>query len=98
MNRFTGLLGIARRAGKLTLGGNLTEDALKKNRIKLIIISSDASYNTVRKFSDKENVPCLKSAFTKEELGLATGKSEVSVIGVTDAGFADKLEELAMIM
>lgn len=101
MSKVLNFLGIAQKAGVLTLGGNLTEAGVKKNKILLIMISEDASENTRKRFNpaaENTKYQLLELHETMEELGRATGKSNISVIGVTDAGIAKKLKELAMIM
>lgn len=96
-NNLTGFLGLTRKSGNLSLGGNLTEAALKRGKVKLIIIAEDASLNTVKKFrnySISHKVECL-SILTMDEMGEALGKGEIAVIGVLDDKMAKKLKELA---
>ena len=87
------LLGLAMRAGKIKSGESVILNELKKNQIKLVILASDASSNTLKQMNNKCNsyqVP-LKVFGTRNELGLAIGKSERVNIGITDNGFAKKL-------
>ncbi len=101
MNKYLSFLGLARRAGALSLGGNLTEAAVKQGKVLLVILADDASENTKDRFrttSQNSRYTVTEVPFLMEELGKATGKSDISVIGVTDAGFAKKLKELAMVM
>ncbi len=99
-SKFLNFLGLARRSGNLILGGNLNENAVKRRNLKLLIIASDASSNTEKKFTDMctySSVPFITGA-GKEEMGLSLGKGEISVIGVKDPNMAEKLKELAMEM
>ena len=87
------LLGLAMRAGKIKSGESVILNELKKNQIKLVILASDASSNTLKQMNNKCNsyqVP-LKVFGTRNELGLAIGKSDRVNIGITDNGFAKKL-------
>ncbi len=99
-SKFLNFLGLARRSGNLILGGNLNENVVKRRNLKLLIIASDASSNTEKKFTDMctySSVPFI-TGVGKEEMGLSLGKGEISVIGVKDPNMAEKLKELAMEM
>ncbi|KMO58564.1 50S ribosomal protein L7, partial [Lacticaseibacillus rhamnosus] len=47
------LLGLARRASRLTTGDQLVLSAIRSGEAKLVFVASDASANTRKKFSDK---------------------------------------------
>lgn len=86
-------LGLAMRAGKVKTGESVIVDGIKKKHLKLIIVASDASDNTLKLMKDKcksYNVP-LKVFGTRNELGIALGKEDRVNIGITDQGFAKKL-------
>lgn len=80
------LLSIATKAGKTTGGEMLVEKAVKEGKASLVIISSEASGNTRKKFTNMcsfYQVP-LYIYGTKEELGHFTGKefrASVAVLG-----------------
>ncbi|QVI33557.1 50S ribosomal protein L7 [Lacticaseibacillus chiayiensis] len=89
------LLGLARRASRLTTGDQLVLGAIRSGDAKLVFVASDASANTRKKFSDKSSyykVP-LVTVFSKMDLSQAIG-SDRSIIAVADAGFAKKMQEL----
>ena len=91
-----GMLGLATRAGKSCSGEVSAENALKKGKAALVIISEDASDNTVKHFTDMSayrNVACIRLG-TKDELGKFCGKSFRSVAVVTDPGFAGQIRKL----
>lgn len=91
-----GMLGLATRAGKSVSGEFSAETALKKGSAKLVILSVEASDNTVKHFTDMSvyrKVPCVRLG-TKEELGKFCGKSYRSVAVVTDPGFASQIQKL----
>lgn len=83
------LLGMARRAGKISSGESQVEAYLKKKKGYLLLIAEDSpGANT--KFSQwaKDiNIPVLVGG-SKQELGLAVGLSPRAVILVMDRGFA----------
>jgi ribosomal protein L7Ae-like RNA K-turn-binding protein len=87
------LLGMAQAAGKLVSGDNATYEALRQNKVKLLIIAADASSRTKRRFitaAQSAAAPYLELA-GMTELGKAIGKPDRAVIGVVDAGFARSL-------
>lgn len=95
--KFLGFLGLTRKSGNLVLGGNLTQTAINKNRIKLIVLAEDASSNTKEKFlREAENLGIKIITFpNKEDLGSVFGKSEISVLGVTDIKMAKRIISLS---
>ncbi|MFB0957652.1 MAG: ribosomal L7Ae/L30e/S12e/Gadd45 family protein [Clostridiaceae bacterium] len=100
MNRFLNFLGLTRKSGNLTAGGNLTEAAVKHGRVRLVILALDASDGTRKKLQDMTahfGVELIEAS-TMDELGSAIGKGEISVIGVTDLKMSEKLKELWIAM
>ena len=92
-NKLLSLIGIAMKAGKLVSGEFSTETAIKSGKAYLVIITGDASKNTVKKFTNScafYNVPILTIS-TKEELGAAIGKQQRSSTAVLDEGFANAI-------
>jgi len=93
--RATSLLSLASRAGKVTSGGDSVEKALQSGVCELIIISSEASENTKKKFINKchyyevETIVCG----TVEEISKAIGRNERTVAAINDTGFAKLLKE-----
>lgn len=90
------LLGIATRARKIITGEDLTVREIQARNAHLVIVSNDASENTMKKITDKctfFNVE--KHVFgSREDLGHAIGKESRVVLGIMDAGFASKLSSL----
>ncbi|MCT8976817.1 ribosomal L7Ae/L30e/S12e/Gadd45 family protein [Clostridium sp. CX1] len=96
IDKFLQFLGLTKRAGKLQEGYNKCEDAIKRNNIHLIVMSSDASENTVDKFllyGDRYKVPILRG-YSKEELGGALGLPEIKILGVSDKKMSERLLHL----
>ena len=97
MNREKALnmLGLAMRAGKLITGEDLTINEIRRNKVKLVIVTTDASENTQKKVSDKSKyykTTCFVE-FTQGEILGAIGKPR-KVIGILDQGFANKIMTL----
>ena len=90
------MLGLARKAGKLGSGEFQTEKNVKERRAFLTIIAEDASDNTKKKFyhmCDHYHIP-VRTAFTMDMLGKATGTQMRSSVCVTDEGFAGAILKL----
>ena len=86
-------LGLAMRAGKIKSGESVILSDIKTNKIKLVIVATDASDNTLKVMKNKSesNQIPLRSFGTRVELGIALGKGERVNVGITDQGFAKKL-------
>ncbi|OJG20135.1 50S ribosomal protein L7A [Enterococcus canis] len=83
------------RAGQLITGEELTVQAIRNGKCRLAFVAADASENTRKKIQDKcsyYNVPCRINV-TQMELSQAIGRPRM-VVGVMEAGFAKKLQEL----
>lgn len=83
-----GLIGLARRAGKLLLGADSIEAF--PGRIFLILLAVDASDRSVRTVHRK-NAPVIVSDLTKTELGHIVGCNEAAAVAVTDSGLAEAI-------
>ncbi|WP_413627394.1 ribosomal L7Ae/L30e/S12e/Gadd45 family protein [Fructilactobacillus vespulae] len=94
-NKILNLLGIARRAGKIISGEGIVLNAVKKGKVKFLLIASDAGAATTKKFINKTNyyqIP-VNNKLTKSDISDAIGQSR-TIVGITDNGFARKLNEL----
>ncbi|WP_311407018.1 L7Ae/L30e/S12e/Gadd45 family ribosomal protein [Liquorilactobacillus uvarum] len=85
------LLGLARRAGKLTTGD---ENVLKKVRTQktyFVFVASDCSEATLKKYTDKcqSYHITMNSSFTQVELSNAIGIQR-KIVSVDDSGFSRK--------
>lgn len=96
-NKFLQFLGLIKKSGKLVEGYNKCEEAIKKNLLRLIIISTDCSENTKEKFKhycSKSNIDYIER-YSKEELGAQLGRDEINILGVADKNMSDKLMKLS---
>jgi len=94
MDKSIGLIGMARRAGKLALGDAACAAAIKNGNARLILLASDAAENIskkARRLAGTANIPLLPLPFSKAEIGRALGYDRLSVVCVLDAGFAEAI-------
>lgn len=92
-NKIMSLLGLARKAGKLKSGEFCVETEVKKGRALLVIVATDASDNTRKKYSDMckfRHVPMYVYS-TKDDLGHFTGAQNRSAVVLLDEGFTKAL-------
>ena len=96
-NRLSGLLGLSRRAGRLTSGSDAVLRDISGRRAALVLIASDASPRTAAAMRDAclaNNVRAVSLPVGKEELGLTIGRGETAVLCVTDHSFASGIYEI----
>ena len=95
MNKTYAMIGLANKAGKLVSGEDAVRNGIRSGKVKLVILAEDASGNTTKRFTNSAafyNI-ALVTWGLKEELGNSIGKSERSVIGITDENFSKSLKE-----
>ena len=86
------LLGIAARAGALVPGTERVREGATAGGIQCAIVAADASANAHDKLLpllDRRGVPHVVR-YERTVLGAAVGKSELSAIGITDRGLAER--------
>lgn len=82
------LLGLCRRAGKLSPGHDAAKESIRRNKAKLVIIASDASDRLRDEILNlADGIPVIAAAETTEELSLLTGR-KAAVMTVDDENFA----------
>jgi ribosomal protein L7Ae-like RNA K-turn-binding protein len=89
-------LGLCQRAGKAASGEFAVEQALRRRRADLLILSEDASERTREKFlrlAVRTGVPCYLLG-TREELGSALGKEYRAAVAIQSRDFAKGLVSL----
>ena len=95
-DRFLSLLGIARRAGRLSLGSDAVTDSLRKGSARLVFLAEDLSPRTaagLEAAANEEGIPVKQAGYSMEQIGMALGK-KTGIVAVNDAGFAKKLMAL----
>ena len=91
MDKALNYMALARKAGRIELGEEPVGAAARAQKARLVIVASDASDHTWRRalsFVAGTNQQCLRTGFTKEELGIATGRSALAIAAFTDAPLA----------
>ena len=94
MDKTLQLLSLVRKANKLITGEEFVTDAIRKNKIYLVFLASDAGVNTTKKINDKTkfyDIPLIDT-YSSIELSNAIGKKRM-VIGITDLGFATSIKK-----
>ncbi len=95
-DKLLSLLGLCRRAGKLTLGNDPVIDSILQRKAKLVLVASDCSENTAKgvlKIAHQNSVRAHIVPYTKDDISLSVGKY-TAVLSVCDAGFAKSLDKL----
>lgn len=92
------MLGMARRAGKLSMGHDMAEQALIKNKAKLLLFCSDISPRLVNEFDKtmekhKIRIKVIKTDFTMDEIHFGIGY-RAGVMTVDDENFSNRIMEL----
>lgn len=87
------MMSMAAKAGKIASGEFSVEKAVKENKAYLVIVSEDASNNTIKKFSNMcffYKVPMYIYG-TKESLGHNIGREARASVAILDEGFANSI-------
>ena len=90
------MIGLANKAGEIISGEDPVRFAIRKNNIKLLIITEDASDNTKKRFINAAtyyHIPYF-IYLTKEELSVSLGGKIRSIAGISDKEFAEYLTKL----
>ena len=90
------LLGLARRAGKLSLGNDAAVESLRKGQARLVLLASDLSPRSRRGIAaaaQQAEAPCRETGASMEEIARAIGK-HTGILAVNDEGFSKKIEQL----
>ena len=93
MEKILGLIGLAKRAGKISSGEPICKDKIKSGDARLVIIAEDASDNTKKSLTNSckyYNSPYV-IFFSKEQLGCFCGGGFKSAVAVCDKGFAEAI-------
>lgn len=94
--KLSGFLGLARKAGKIVLGFDMTVEAMQKGTAKQVLLSNDCSERTARnikRIAGENGTEILILPLSMDEIGYAVAK-RVGVLSVCDSGFSKKIKEL----
>ena len=90
-NKIYGMIGLAKRSGKLYIGYDAVKDNISSKKMHLILVAEDASSKMKQQISElslNHHIP-IKFYGSKIDLGHVLGRQEVSYIGITDVNMAD---------
>ncbi len=90
-----GYLGLAMRAGQMTLGGDLVLRQIRAGKAALVLIDRSASGNTLKKLTDAcayYHVPVVM--VSEGFLSFVSGKADRVAGSLKAGGLADKVREL----
>ena len=82
-------LGLGQKAGKVLSGDFAVTEALKKRKVRLLLVATDAKERTKEKLvylCSENNVRMMEMA-TKQELGQALGKADRNAVAIVDENF-----------
>ncbi len=91
MDKALNYMGLARKAGLIELGEEPAGAAARALQARLIVVASDASDHTWRRaksFVAGTQQQCIRVPFTKDELGLAIGRTSLALAAFTDPALA----------
>ena len=96
-DKLLGILGLARRAGKLTFGNDAVIKDIMAGKAFVVIIAKDAVLRTIKNIETvckQYGIEMIKVPKDKFELGYAIGRGETAVAAVTDKAFSTKVLEI----
>ena len=91
MDKALNYMGLARKAGRIELGEEPVGAAARAGKACLVLVAADAGDHTWRRaksFVAGTNQQAVKVPFTKDELGLATGRTSLAIAAFTDPAMA----------
>lgn len=92
-DKLLSIIGLARRAGRLSLGCDPVLTAVSKKQAKIIVTAQDISKNTLSRVMtavEGSGIDIISLDHTKEQISLALGKL-TAVFSVNDEGFAKQI-------
>lgn len=91
-------LGIARKAGKLSLGTEVVKTALQKNISKLVLVSYEISSKTEKELRFKSNgISVMRIPYTIFNISNAVGV-KAGIVSVNDNGFAEAIKNQLLLI
>ena len=91
MNKAMNYLGLARRGGLAELGEEPVGAIARTGKAYVILVASDASDHTWRRaksYAAGTDQQCVRVSCTKDEMGLAVGRTSLAIAAVTDVQLA----------
>ena len=93
-DKILSMIGLAKRAGKLTAGAPLCEKDIKAKKSKLIVIASDTGVNGKKSITDACKYNSIRYIEYSDKFSLASAigsEGFKTVVSVNDNNFADAI-------
>ena len=96
IERLLNMIGLARRAGKVSTGAFVCGKMIKSRRARLVILARDASENTKKTITDSCRFYKIRviEISDMEHLGHITGGGDRAVVSVNDNNFAKAISDI----
>jgi ribosomal protein L30E len=91
MDKALNYLALARKGGMAELGEEPVGGAARAGKAYVILVASDAGDHTWRRakaFAAGTDQQALKMPYTKDEMGMATGRTALAIAAITDVAMA----------
>ena len=91
MDKALNYLSLARKAGKAELGEEPAGAAARALHAHLIVVAGDASDHTWRRaksYAAGTDQQCIRLPYTKDEIGMAIGRTSLAIAAITDPALA----------
>lgn len=96
-SKFQGMLGLVRRAGRLSSGHDAAVESIRRGQAKICFVTEDGSERLKKEIKREierydRKIPYVELKCTQYDIREATGLRS-AVLTVNDAGFASRLQE-----
>ena len=91
MDKALNYMALARKGGRIELGEEPVGAAARAQHARLVVVAADASDHTWRRalsFVAGTTQQCVRTPFSKDELGLAIGRTSLAIAAFTDPALA----------
>ena len=91
MDKALNYMALARKAGRIELGEEPAGAAARAQHARLVVVASDAGDHTWRRaksFVAGTDQQCVRVPYTKDEMGMAIGRSSLALAAFTDPAMA----------
>ena len=96
--RVLGLLGLARRAGRLAMGATAVEQLVQRGQRPVIVIARDAGASQRRRVLGLDPVRgVVDGVLDRQQLAARLGREDLVTVAVADMGFVRGLQALGVV-
>ena len=99
MNKLLSMLGLARRAGRLSMGHDMAAKSIASGKARALLFAKDISAGSEKDMlfmldKQRADIPVIRLSSTIDEIHFALGY-KAGIITVDDENFAEKIKSLA---